>query len=251
MREPDRPDRCRVGCDRRAIGLVADRLEPRVRRLGRARVGIGEECQELPERLECGPTLRNSRRGPVEQQPLAPGRPEVAEGRRPARQHQVGETGLDQAQHDHLVGLLAEQQRAPIMSLLPSGLLAAFLPQALCLRLTGEAIRRRWQMTIMAIFLQSVLQRLHLLSQQRDLLLQQLNLLRLLAELLVLQVELLLLHPVLFPQRLILLSKQDQFFFYCHAATVSALALLYNLLGLLYSYLLFLKCTRKISSYPS
>ena len=36
--------------------------------------------------------------------------------------------------HDHLVGLLAEQQRAPIMSLLPSGLLAAFLPQALCIQ---------------------------------------------------------------------------------------------------------------------
>ena len=61
---------------------------------------MGEECQELPERLECGPTLRNSRRGPVEQQPLAPGRPEVAEGGRPARQHQIGETGLDQAQHE-------------------------------------------------------------------------------------------------------------------------------------------------------
>jgi hypothetical protein len=99
--------------------------------------------------------------------------------------------------HNHLIGRMREHQRASWMTGLPPWLLLAFLPQTL--GLTMKAIRRGRQVTSVAIFLQALLQGLHLLLEQVNLLLQSRN-----QELLL--VDHRLLQTRSFPQRLIFLS---------------------------------------------
>jgi hypothetical protein len=61
-----------------------------------ARVGIGEERQEVGEGLEGRPPERDPRVRPTEEIPFAVGRREVPERRSAARQQQVGRLRLDQ-----------------------------------------------------------------------------------------------------------------------------------------------------------
>src|SRR5260221_4761732 len=75
-------------------------------------------------------------------------------------------------------------------------------------------------MAVVAIFLQALLQGLHLPRQQLCLLLQSLNQALLLVDHRLLHVNCLLLQTGSFPQRLILFSQVDQFFFWCHGSTV-------------------------------
>ena len=68
---------------------------------------------------------------------------------------------------DDLIGQRRPGQARPWVSLLPTRLLLAFLPQTF--RLAREPIRRRRQAAVVAVFGLSLLQRLHLLRQAADL----------------------------------------------------------------------------------
>jgi hypothetical protein len=124
---------------------------------------------------------------------------------------------------NHLIGRWREHQSASRVIGLPSGLLAASLAQTL--GLTMKAIGGGWQMAVVAVLFQPLLQSLHLLLEQaylrmqpfdQGLLLVEQRLLLLKQDLL--QLDLLLLQADSFPQVLILLSH---FFFSRHVATVS------------------------------
>ena len=103
------------------------------------------------------------------------------------------------------------------MSGLPAGFLATWFAQTLGLPM--KAVRGWWQMAVVAIFLKALLQGLHLPRQQLCLLLQALNQALLLVAHRLLHVNCLLLQTGPFPQRLILFSQVDQFF-WCHDPTV-------------------------------
>jgi hypothetical protein len=148
-------------------------------------------------------------------------------------------TALDRMD-DHLVRSGREQQGSARVTLLSPWFLAAFLAQTP--GLTPETIRRGGQVTIVAIFRQSLLQPFHLLAQlghllllqaafsfqQADLLLQPINQL-------LLQADRFLLQAALLSQQPILLSKLGQFFL-CHALTLHAIASFGKSLGDLSSY---------------
>src|SRR5260370_32068212 len=119
---------------------------------------------------------------------------------------------------NHLIGRGREHQGVPWMTGLPAGLLATWLAQTLGLPM--KAVRGWRQMAVVAIFLQALLQGLHLPRQQLSLLLQSLNQALLLVDHRLLHVNCLLLQTGSFPQRLILFSQGDQFFFWCHGSTV-------------------------------
>jgi hypothetical protein len=71
--ELEDPDRRRLGGDGRAVRLVGDgRERARLAALGvRRGDGVGEEAEELPERLEPGALQADRRAGPAEEEPLA------------------------------------------------------------------------------------------------------------------------------------------------------------------------------------
>jgi hypothetical protein len=104
------------------------------------------------------------------------------------------------------------------MTGLPAGLLATWLAQTLGLPM--KAVRGWRQTAVVAIFLQTLLQGLHLLLEQVGLFLLSLNQVLLLVDHRLLHVNCLLLQTGSFPQRLILFSQVDQFFFCCHGPTV-------------------------------
>jgi hypothetical protein len=131
---------------------------------------------------------------------------------------------------DQLVRQLTQKQGSGSMTRLAPRLLSAFLGQAL--GLTPEPIRLRRQMAIVTVFRKMLLQ---LLWQP----LKQLLLIE--QHILELQQEVLSPDQVLVAHRsflavtgpVIICSKQDQFYFCRHAATVPILRLLCQLLGLL------------------
>jgi hypothetical protein len=103
--------------------------------------------------------------------------------------------------HQHLIGRGRQQQAAPWMTGLPSRFLATALAQAL--RLTMKAIGGWRQMAVMAIFLQALLQGMHLVRKLGHLLLQLLDHVLLLLDHRLLRLKLLLLHTYSFLQGLL------------------------------------------------
>ena len=108
---------------------------------------------------------------------------------------------------DDFIRCFFQRQGRPLVACLASGFLPAWLAQTL--GLSHKAIRRGGQMTVVAILLQPFLQRLHLFGERSQLLLH-------------LDDQLLSLRQLLL-QQLLFLSQLDQFFFSCHAATLSPL----------------------------
>src|SRR5260370_25472011 len=91
-------------------------------------------------------------------------------------------------------------------------------------------------MAVVAIFLQALLQGLHLLRKPVGLLLQSLDQALLLVDHGLLHVDGLLLHTCSFPQGLILLSQVDHFFFWRHDPTLLGSGLSCKPVVLLNSY---------------
>jgi hypothetical protein len=125
---------------------------------------------------------------------------------------------------DHLVRSWREHQGPAWVTLLSACFLATFLAQTL--GLTHEPIRRWGQVTVVAVFRQSLLQPFHLLAQLGDLLLlpaafsfQQGDLLLQPIDQLLLQADRFVLQVGLLSQQPLLLSKLGQFFF-CHTLTL-------------------------------
>lgn len=113
-----------------------------------------------------------------------------------------------------------------------------FLPTLLAqtLGLSYEAIRRRRQMTVVAIFPEPLLQHFDLLAQGLDLLLLQVALLFQQADVLLLVGDQFPLQANLLSQQAIFFSKLSQLFFCCHALTLHGLAVFDKSLGDLSSY---------------
>ncbi len=112
---------------------------------------------------------------------------------------------LDRVTH-HQIGRLRQHQGVSGMTALSTRLLAAALAQTLGLPM--KAVRRWGQVAVVAVFLELLLQRLHLLTEPLELVLHLGNLL-------------ISLRQVFLP--LTLFSSQLlQFFFGCHVATLSA-----------------------------
>jgi hypothetical protein len=113
------------------------------------------------------------------------------------------QTGLDWVNQHH-IGRRREQQCASSMSRLSTGLLLANLAQALGLPM--KAVGGRWQVTVVAVLVELLLQGLHLLSEPRHLLLHLGDQLITLSKLLL--------------QEAFFLSQGNHFFFGCHGFTV-------------------------------
>jgi hypothetical protein len=149
-------------------------------------------------------------------------------------------TALDRMD-DHLVRRWREHQGPAWVTLLSAWFLATFLAQTP--RLTPETIRRGGQVTMVAIFRQSLLHPFQLLAQLSKLLLlqaafsfQQGDLLLQPIKQLLLQADRFLLQAGLLSQQTLLLSKLGQFFL-CHALTLHAVVSFGKSLGDLSSYL--------------